>query len=93
MNKVFSIVKQVFDGLNVMNNLMSDKKSQYISRWKEKVELWKEFKPTSINVSNTSYKHSGIKRIPLPPIPPHTGRQIRLGLEDINLEDVWKFIK
>ena len=84
--------KTAFDGLNVMNNLMSDKRSQYISRWKEKVELWKEFKPTSINVSNTSYKHSGIKPVPLPPIPPHTGRQIRLGLEDINLEDVWKFI-
>ena len=84
--------KTAFDGLNVMNNLMSDKRSQYVSRWKEKVELWKEFKPTSINVSNTSYKHSGIKPVPLPPIPPHTGRQIRLGLEDINLEDVWKFI-
>jgi len=84
--------KTAFDGLNVMNNLMSDKRSQYISRWKEKVELWKEFKPTSINVSTTSYKHSGIKPVPLPPIPPHTGRQIRLGLEDINLEDVWKFI-
>jgi 5-methyltetrahydrofolate--homocysteine methyltransferase len=84
--------KTAFDGLNVMNNLMSDKRSQYISRWKEKVELWKEFKPTSINVSNTSYKHSGIKPVPLPPIPPHTARQIRLGLEDINLEDVWKFI-
>jgi len=84
--------KTAFDGLNVMNNLMSDKRSEYISRWKEKVELWKEFKPTSINVSNTSYKHSCIKPVPLPPIPPHTGRQIRLGLEDINLEDVWKFI-
>ena len=84
--------KTAFDGLNVMNNLMSDKRSQYISRWKEKVELWKEFKPTSINVSNTSNKHSGIKPVPLPPIPPHTGLQIRLGLEDINLEDVWNFI-
>ena len=84
--------KTAFDGLNVMNNLMSDKRSQYISRWKEKVELWKEFKPTSINVSNTSYKHSGIKPVPLPPIPPHTGLQIRLGLEEIKLEDVWNFL-
>ena len=30
--------KTAFDGLNVMNNLMSDKRSQYISRWKEKVD-------------------------------------------------------
>ena len=84
--------KTAFDGLNVMNNLMSDKRSEYISRWKEKVELWKEFKPTSINVSNTSNKHSGIKPVPLPPIPPHTGLQIRLGLEEIKLEDVWNFL-
>lgn len=84
--------KTAFDGLNVMNNLMSDKRNQYISKWKEKVELWKEFKPTStINVSEVS-KHSGIKPVP-PPIPPHTGLQIRLGgLEDINLEEVWNFL-
>lgn len=84
--------KTAFDGLNVMNNLMSDKRNQYISHWKEKVELWKEFKPTSINVSQTSNKHSGIKPVVSPPIPPSTGLQIRLGLEDINLEDVWNFI-
>ena len=54
--------KTAFDGLNVMNNLMSDKRNQYISKWKEKVELWKEFKPTSINVSEIS-KHSGIKPV------------------------------
>jgi len=84
--------KTAFDGLNVMNNLMSDKRNQYISHWKEKVELWKEFKPTSINVSQTSNKHSGIKPVLSPPIPPSTGLQIRLGLEDINLEDVWNFI-
>ena len=84
--------KTAFDGLNVMNNLMSDKRNQYISHWKEKVELWKEFKPTSINVSQTSNKHSGIKPVLSPPIPPSIGLQIRLGLEDINLEDVWNFI-
>jgi 5-methyltetrahydrofolate--homocysteine methyltransferase len=84
--------KTAFDGLNVMNNLMSDKRNQYISHWKEKVELWKEFKPTSINVSPTANKHSGIKPVPLPPIPPSTGLPIRLGIEDINLEDVWNFI-
>ena len=84
--------KTAFDGLNVMNNLMSDKKNEYISHWKEKVELWKEFKPTSINVSQTINKHSGIKPVLSPPIPPSIGLQIRLGLEDINLEDVWNFI-
>ncbi|HEY8522997.1 MAG TPA: dihydropteroate synthase, partial [Nitrososphaeraceae archaeon] len=72
--------KTAFDGLNVMNNLTSDKRNQYITKWKEKVELWKEFKPASINVSEVS-KHSGIKPVP-PPIPPHTGLPIRLGLEN-----------
>jgi 5-methyltetrahydrofolate--homocysteine methyltransferase len=84
--------KTAFDGLNVMNNLMSDKRNQYIFKWKEKVELWKEFKPTasSINVSEIP-QHSGIKPVS-PPIPPHTGVPIRLSLEDINLEEVWNFI-
>ena len=82
--------KTAFDGLNVMNNLTSDKRNQYITKWKEKVELWKEFKPASINVSEVS-KHSGIKPVP-PPIPPHTGLPIRLGLENINLEEVWNFL-
>ena len=82
--------KTAFDGLNVMNNLTSDKRDQYITKWKEKVGLWKEFKPTSINVSEVS-KHSGIKPVP-PPIPPHTGLPIRLGLENINLEEVWNFL-
>ena len=83
--------KTAFDGLNVMNNLTSDKRNQYITKWKEKVELWKEFKPASINVSEVS-KHSGIKPVPSPPIPPHTGLPIRLGLENINLEEVWNFL-
>ena len=83
--------KTAFDGLNVMNKLMSNEKLQYISKWKEKVELWKEFKPTSMNVSQV-LKHSGIKPMLSPPIPPHTKLQIRLGHEDINLEEVWNFI-
>jgi 5-methyltetrahydrofolate--homocysteine methyltransferase len=70
---------------------MSNERNQYISKWKEKVELWKEFKPTSMNVSQV-LKHSGIKPMLSPPIPPHTKLQIRLGHEDINLEEVWNFI-
>ena len=83
--------KTAFDGLNVMNNLMSDKRNQYISKWKEKVELWKEFKPTSSSINVSIPQHSGIKPVS-PPIPPHTGLPIRLGLEDINLEEVWNFL-
>ena len=83
--------KTAFDGLNVMNKLMSNERDQYISKWKEKVELWKEFKPTSMNVSQVP-KHSGINPMLSPPIPPHTNLQIRLGPRDINLEEVWNFL-
>jgi 5-methyltetrahydrofolate--homocysteine methyltransferase len=44
-----------------------------------------------MNVSQVP-KHSGIKPMLSPPIPPHTKLQIRLGHEDINLEEVWNFI-
>jgi 5-methyltetrahydrofolate--homocysteine methyltransferase len=83
--------KTAFDGLNVMNKLMSNERDQYISKWKEKVELWKEFKPTLMNVSQVP-THSGIKPILSPPIPPHTNLQIRLGPEEIKLEEVWNFL-
>ncbi len=83
--------KTAFDGLNVMNKLMSNERDQYISKWKEKVELWKEFKPTSMNVSQVT-THSGIKPMLSPPIPPHTNLQIRLGPEEIKLEEVWNFL-
>ncbi|HEX6294093.1 MAG TPA: dihydropteroate synthase, partial [Nitrososphaeraceae archaeon] len=83
--------KTAFDGLNVMNKLMSNERDQYISKWKEKVELWKEFKPASMNVSQMP-KHSGIKPMLSPPIPPHTNLQIRLGTEEIKLEEVWNFL-
>jgi 5-methyltetrahydrofolate--homocysteine methyltransferase len=83
--------KTAFDGLNVMNKLMSNERDQYISKWKEKVELWKEFKPTLMHVSQVP-THSGIKPILSPPIPPHTNLQIRLGPEEIKLEEVWNFL-
>ncbi|HEX5185665.1 MAG TPA: dihydropteroate synthase [Nitrososphaeraceae archaeon] len=83
--------KTAFDGLNVMNKLMSNERNQFISKWRERVELWKEFKPSSMNVSQTS-KHSGIKPVVSPPVPPTLKRQIRLGPENINLKEVWDFI-
>ena len=83
--------KTAFDGLNVMNKLMSTGKNQFVSKWKERVELWKEFKPSSMNVSQTS-KHSGIKPVVSHPVPPTLKRQIRLEPENINLKEVWDFI-
>jgi len=83
--------KTAFDGLNVMNKLMSTGKNQFVSKWKERVELWKEFKPSSMNVSQT-LKHSGIKPVLSPPVPPNLKLQIRLGPENINLKEVWDFL-
>lgn len=85
--------KTAFDGLNVMNKIMSSEKNQFVSKWKERVELWKEFKPSSSSVSvSQTKKHSGIKPVLSPPIPPNSKVQIRLGPENINLKEVWEFI-
>ena len=85
--------KTAFDGLNVMNKIMSSEKNQFVSKWKERVELWKEFKPSSSSVSvSQTTKHSGIKPVLSPPIPPNSKVQIRLGPENINLKEVWEFI-
>ncbi|MFB5598994.1 MAG: dihydropteroate synthase [Nitrososphaeraceae archaeon] len=81
--------KTAFEGLNVMNNLMSPSRDIYIQNWRHKLEDWKESK-TSTNTEKL-LQHSGIKPVD-PPIPPHINKPIRLSDVDIDLNQIWKFI-
>jgi 5-methyltetrahydrofolate--homocysteine methyltransferase len=84
--------KTAFDGLKVINKLMSQEKEQFISEWQRKIEAWEERqthrpqeqKDTNILVSN-------IKPVAAPN-PPHINKQIRLGPDEIDLNKVWNFI-
>jgi 5-methyltetrahydrofolate--homocysteine methyltransferase len=81
--------KTAFDGLKVMNSLMSDERDSFISEWHLNLGKWKD------NISYTK-KSETIPRsniIPVqPPQSPHINKIIRINYKDIDLFDVWKFL-
>ena len=82
--------KTAFEGLNVINNIMSDTRDQYVLNWRQRLQQWKESK-IAIETTEKILPHSGIKPVE-PPIPPHINIPIRLETESIDLNEVWKFI-
>lgn len=82
--------KTAFEGLNVINNIMSDTRDQYVLDWRQRLQQWKESK-IAIETTEKTLPHSGIKPVE-PPIPPHINIPIRLETESIDLNEVWKFI-
>jgi len=82
--------KTAFEGLNVINNIMSDTRDQYVLNWRQRLQQWKESK-IAIETTEKILPHSGIKPVE-PPIPPHINTPIRLETESIDLNEVWKFI-
>ena len=81
--------KTAFEGLKVMNILMSDEKSQYIEEWRQKLEKWQEKQNPSVEA--VEVPQSSIRPVS-PPVAPHINRQIRLGVDEIDLSKVWKFV-
>lgn len=81
--------KTAFDGLRIINKLMSKESTQFISEWQQKLEQWEEKQTQRVEPKQTL--HSNIKPVS-PPIPPHINRQIRLEPEQIDLNKIWNFI-
>jgi 5-methyltetrahydrofolate--homocysteine methyltransferase len=81
--------KTAFDGLKVINTLMSKERTGFISEWQQKLEAWSEKKTPSIE--HRELPHSSIKPF-APPIPPYINKRIRLEPKQIDLTEVWKFI-
>ncbi len=77
--------RTMFDGLKTMDRIISEK-DVLLKEWKEKVEKWKETKVEKADSS--TLPHSGIKPV-TPPVAPVLGKPIRLGPDDIDLEQVW----
>ena len=78
--------RTAFDGLKVMNSLVSQDRKQFIDEWRKKVDKWTE-KETDLDSSPIPY--SGIKPVD-PPVPPGLNRKVRL--DSFDLDDVWKHI-
>ena len=83
--------KTAFDGLKVMNRLMSPDREQFVSEWQQKLEKWDERHQPAMAVEQSQIPHSGIKPVE-PPIPPHISQPVRLEPFRIDLKEVWKYI-
>jgi 5-methyltetrahydrofolate--homocysteine methyltransferase len=84
--------KTAFDGLKVMNKLMSPDRKQFVSEWKQKLEKWDERQQQVLAVEQFQIPHSGIKPVEPLPIPPYINRPTRLEPCQIDLHEVWKYI-
>jgi 5-methyltetrahydrofolate--homocysteine methyltransferase len=81
--------KTAFDGLRVMNRLLSKERDTFLLDWKDKLLAWKE-RPTG-----TVGEPKGAKKITrsVPPLKaPNIGFETRLEPKDIDLYDVWKYL-
>src|SRR5919108_3462332 len=84
--------KTAFDGLKVMNKLMSPDRKQFVSEWQQKLEKWDERQQQTMTIEQLQLPHSGIKPVEPPPIPPHINLPTRLKPSQIDLNEVWKYI-
>ena len=82
----------MFEGLKIMDILISDEKPKLLADRKEKLENWKEKSVTTID-PNTLPK-SEIKPVQSPPTTTlkTIGEPIRLKLDQINMTEVWSMI-
>ncbi len=80
--------KTAFDGLKVMNTLVSRDRKHFVEEWRQKLEKWDDRKQV---VADTELPSSGIRPVQ-PPCPPSMNARIRLGPSQIDLAQVWKYI-
>jgi 5-methyltetrahydrofolate--homocysteine methyltransferase len=78
--------KTAFDGLRVMNALVSKERTQFVDEWRQKVDKWTEKEAV---VDTAAIPHSDIVPVAAP-APPHLERQVRI--DDFDLRQVWKYI-
>ena len=80
----------MFEGLKTMDVLVSDEKPKLLSDWREKLENWKE-RTTTAPVDSANLPKSDIVPVP-PPQVSEIGKPIRLGADQIKMDEVWQLI-
>lgn len=85
--------KTAFDGLKMMNNIMSDNKQEFIESWKKKIESWNERKydDKSTEEMDSKYK-SSVMPVKDKPVPPRINNPFRFSKKDIPLDEVWELL-
>jgi 5-methyltetrahydrofolate--homocysteine methyltransferase len=81
--------KTAFDGLRVMNTLMSPEKEVFLNKWRDKIQSWKD-KPSTTSAKE-EIQQSQITPVS-PPIPPRLDVETRLEPKDIDLYKIWEYL-
>ncbi len=81
--------KTAFDGLKVMNKLMSPERKQFVGDWQQKLEKWDEKQALTVDRSKLPY--SGIRPV-APPVPPYLNKPVRIEPLQLKLGEVWKYL-
>lgn len=81
--------KTAFDGLKVMNKLMSPDRKQFIGEWHQKLEKWDERQ--TVEADQSQLPHSGIRPVESP-VPPHVNNPVRIEPSQVKLDEVWKYL-
>ena len=85
--------KTAFDGLKVMNNLMTENKEKYMNKWLENLTNWKERKYNETpNLQNLGDIVSSVKPVKEKPVPPNFNLVTRLGNTDLLLDEIWQYL-
>ena len=85
--------KTAFEGLKVMNNLMSESKEEYMNKWLDKLSTWKERKYNeATNLQDQSNILSNVKAVIDKPVPPKFNFVTRLENNDLPLEEIWQYL-
>ena len=79
----------MFEGLKIMDTLVSDQKPKLLSEWKIKLENWKEKSKNTVDIG--ILPRSNIVPVS-PPTPKIIGKPIRLNLDQIMMGEVWQMI-
>jgi 5-methyltetrahydrofolate--homocysteine methyltransferase len=81
--------KTAFDGLRVMNTLMSPEREDFLNQWRDKIQAWKD-KPSGTSTQGEIQK-SQINPVS-PPTPPRLDVETRLEPKDIDLYEIWEYL-
>jgi 5-methyltetrahydrofolate--homocysteine methyltransferase len=82
--------KTAFEGLNVMNKLRSPEKDKFIQEWNNKISKFDEKKKIQVK-TDIDTLGSKVKTVN-PPTAPYLDSPIKLGLSEINLDEVWQYL-
>ncbi len=77
----------MFEGLKIMDKLVSDEREEFVLKWRGKMDKWTE----NVQVKTPSVQRSDIKPVNPPKIP-KTGRATNLDKNDIPLDKVWEMM-